>query len=131
MDKNKVAGSIKEIKGAAKEAIGIVSSSWLKREFVMTDSNRHARSRTMASPNRGSAVGLTFFVATLSCGLVPAEAQTAQSYAVRHYGVGDQIPSSVQFDDDGFPDRPYAILIVDRAVVVVIDRATRRVVEVH
>jgi len=44
--------------------------------------------------------------------------------------VGDQVPSSIKFDDDGFPDRPYAILIVDGAIIFVIDRTTRRVVEV-
>jgi hypothetical protein len=44
--------------------------------------------------------------------------------------VGDLVPLSAKLDDDGFPNRPYAILIVDGAVVVVIDRVTRRVVEV-
>lgn len=44
--------------------------------------------------------------------------------------MGDQVPSSVKIDDDGFPDRQYEILIVDGAIVVVIDRTTRRVVEV-
>jgi hypothetical protein len=53
-----------------------------------------------------------------------------QSHAARPYAVGDQVPSSVKIDDDGFPDRQYEILIVDGAIVVVIDRTTRRVVEV-
>ena len=53
-----------------------------------------------------------------------------QSDAARQYAVGDEVPSSVKIDDDGFPNRPYEILIVDGAIVVVIDRTTRRVVEV-
>jgi len=79
----------------------------------------------------GLAIGLALLVVTLSPGLVWAETKSAQLSPAQHYTVGDQIPSSVQFDDDGFPNRPYAILIVDRAIVVVVDRATRRVVEVH
>jgi len=67
----------------------------------------------------------------LTCGGARADAPKPRPIASQHYAVGDQIPASVQFDDDGFPNRPYGILIVDRAVVVVVDRATRRVVEVH
>ena len=83
------------------------------------------------------AIGLTLFAATLSCDLARAEKQSnlslsgpPQTHAARQYAVGDQVPSSVKVDDDGSPNRPYAILIVDGAVVVVIDRITRRVVEV-
>ena len=86
---------------------------------------------------RRPAVGLTLFAALLLTGLARAEKQTdlslrspPQSQVAQHYTVGDVVPSSVRFDDDGFPDRPYALLIVDGAVVVVIDRVTRRVVEV-
>lgn len=86
---------------------------------------------------RRSASGLSLFVAMLSCGLARAEKQLdlspliqPQSHATRQYAVGDQVPSSVKLDDDGFPDRPNGILIVDGAIVVVIDRITRRVVEV-
>jgi hypothetical protein len=79
---------------------------------------------------RGPAIGLTLLVATLSCGRALADS-LPQSSATRQYAVGDQVPPSVKLDDDGYPDRPYGILIVDRAIVVVIDRATRRVVEVH
>ena len=93
---------------------------------------------TMASLNfRLPTIGLTLFVVATSYGFAHAEKQTdpslsgaTQSYAARQYSVGDQVPSSVKFDDDGFPDRPYAILIVDGAIVFVIDRRTRRVVEV-
>ena len=85
----------------------------------------------MASLNfRGPAIGLTLFVTTLSSGLARAEENLAQSHAARQYAVGDQVPPSVKLDDDGFPDRPYGILIVAGAIVVVIDRVTRRVVEV-
>lgn len=83
------------------------------------------------------AIGLTLFVTTLPCGLARAEKQPdlsrsgpPQTQAVRQYAVGDLVPLSAKLDDDGFPNRPYAILIVDGAVVVVIDRVTRRVVEV-
>ena len=93
----------------------------------------------MASLNfRGPAIGLALFVTTLSCAFAHAEKQPdlsligpPQSHAAPQYAVGDQVPPSVKLDDDGFPDRPYAILIVDRAIVVVIERITRRVVEVH
>ena len=83
------------------------------------------------------AIGVTLFVVALSCRSVRAEIQSGvsvspppQSHAARPYAVGDQVPSSVKIDDDGFPDRQYEILIVDGAIVVVIDRTTRRVVEV-
>lgn len=74
-------------------------------------------------------VGLALFLATLCP--IGADAQTAQSHAAKSYAVGDQIPPSVQLDDDGFPDRPYGVLIVDQAIVVVVERSTRRVVEIH
>ncbi|HTR13165.1 MAG TPA: hypothetical protein VMI72_07930 [Roseiarcus sp.] len=87
---------------------------------------------TMASSYlRGPAFGLMLLVAMPPRSVAYAAAQGPQPAGGRHYAVGDQVPPSVQFDDDGFPNRPYAILIVDRAVVVVVDRTTRRVVEVH
>jgi hypothetical protein len=83
------------------------------------------------------AIGVTLLVVALSCRSVRAEIQSgvslrnpSQSHAAQQYAVGDQVPSSVKIDDDGFPNRPYEILIVDGAIVVVIDRTTRRVVEV-
>jgi hypothetical protein len=83
------------------------------------------------------AVGFTLFLTALSSHSARAEIQTGhsvltppQSHAARRYAVGDQVPSSVKIDDDGFPDRPYGILIIDGAIVVVIDRTSRRVVEV-
>ena len=83
------------------------------------------------------AIGVTLFIGALSCCSVRAEIQSgvsvptpSQSHAAQQYAVGDQVPSSVKIDDDGFPNRPYEILIVDGAIVVVIDRTTRRVVEV-
>ena len=83
------------------------------------------------------AIGVTLFIGALSCCSVRAEVQSgvslrnpSQSHAAQQYAVGDQVPSSVKIDDDGFPDRQYEILIVDGAIVVVIDRTTRRVVEV-
>jgi hypothetical protein len=86
---------------------------------------------------RLQAIGVTVFIAALSCRSVRAEMQSgpsmlspSQSHAAQLYAVGDQVPSSVKIDDDGFPNRRYEILIVDGAIVVVIDRATRRVVEV-
>lgn len=84
---------------------------------------------------RRDAIGLTLLVATLMPGLVCAGTQPAlpplgPPHPGRQYAVGDEVPSSVKPDDDGFPDRPYAILIVDGAVVVVVDRMTRRVVQV-
>lgn len=82
-------------------------------------------------------IALTLFAGLLSTGSARAEKQSdlslrspPQSHIAQQYIVGDLVPSSVRFDDDGFPDRPYALLIVDGAVVVVIDRVTRRVVEV-
>jgi hypothetical protein len=91
---------------------------------------------TMASLNFSlPAIGMIFLVAAAPCGSARAEKQSdlslqPQTHAARQYAVGDQVPSSIKVDDDGFPNRPYAILIVDGAVVVVIDRTTRRVVEV-
>lgn len=83
------------------------------------------------------AIGVTLFVVALSCRSVRAEIQSGvsvpsppQSHGARPYAVGDQVPSSVKIDDDGFPNRQYEIMIVDGAIVVVIDRTTRRVVEV-
>ena len=83
------------------------------------------------------AIGVTLFIGALSCRSACAEIQSGasvlsppQSHATRLYAVGDQVPSSVKIDDDGFPNRRYEILIVDGAIVVVIDRTTRRVVEV-
>jgi hypothetical protein len=83
------------------------------------------------------AIGLTLFVTTLPCDLARAEKQPdfsvsgrPQAHAARQFAVGDLVPLSAKLDDDGFPNRPYAILIVDGAVIVVIDRMTRRVVEV-
>lgn len=83
------------------------------------------------------AIGVALFIGALSCRSVRAEIQSgvsvpapSQSRAARQYAVGDQVPSSVKIDDDGFPNRPYEILIVDGTIVVVIDRTTRRVVEV-
>ena len=80
----------------------------------------------------------TLLAIALSCGWASASEQKdlsalgpPRTHAGEAYTVGDQVPPSVKFDDDGYPNRPYAILIVDRAVVVVVDRATRRVVEVH
>jgi hypothetical protein len=92
---------------------------------------------TMAFLNfRLPAIGLTLFVTTLSCGLARADKQPdfspsgpPQTHAARLYAVGDLVPLSAKLDDDGFPNRPYAILIVDGAVVVVIDRVTRHVVQ--
>jgi len=97
-----------------------------------------SRVTTMTSMTfRLPAIGVTFFIAALSCRSVRAEIQSgvsvlspSQSHAARQYAVGDEVPSSVKIDDDGFPNRPYEILIVDGAIVVVIDRTTRRVVEV-
>jgi hypothetical protein len=78
------------------------------------------------------AIGLTLLVATLPCGIAPAEKQSdfflsgaPQMHAARQYSVGDLIPLS-----DGFPNRPDAILIIDGAVIALTDRVTRRVVEV-
>ena len=93
---------------------------------------------TMASLNFSlPAIGMIFLVSAAPCGSARAEKQSdlspfdqPQTHAARQYAVGDQVPSSIKVDDDGFPNRPYAILIVDGAVVVVIDRITRRVVEV-
>jgi hypothetical protein len=51
-----------------------------------------------------------------------------QTHAAREYSVGDQVPSSIKVNDDGFPNRPYAILILDGAICRR-DRP-RRVVEV-
>jgi hypothetical protein len=97
-----------------------------------------SRARTVVSLNiRLPAMGFILVVTTLPC--VPAYSETqsgpplvrpSQSQAARNYAVGDQVPSSIKLDDDGFPDRSYGILIVDGAIVVVIDRTTRRVVEV-
>ena len=79
----------------------------------------------------------TLLAITLSCDLASAAEQRdlsalgrPRTHAGGAYKVGDQVPPSVKFDDDGLPNRPYAILIVD-PMVVVVDRATRRVVEVH
>jgi hypothetical protein len=86
---------------------------------------------------RRSALGLTLLATVLSCHPARAEKQAAlspvgppASQGARQYAVGDQVPASVKLDDDGYPDRRYAILIVDGALVVVIDRISRRVVEV-
>jgi hypothetical protein len=90
---------------------------------------------------RGPAIGLTLLAATLSHGSAGSalaeqrsdlsQRKPPQSQPSPPYAVGDQVPTSVKLDDDGFPDRPYGVLIVDQSVVVVIDRMTRRVVEVH
>jgi hypothetical protein len=86
---------------------------------------------------RLTGIGAALLIVALSCRSVRAEIQSgvsvpspSQSQAAQQYAVGDQVPSSVKIDDDGFPNRPYEILIVDGAIVVVIDRTTRRVVEV-
>jgi hypothetical protein len=87
-------------------------------------------------PRRG-AIRLTLIVTILSCGGSLAAKQSdispsnpLRAPAVREFAVGDQVAPSVRLDDDGYPDRPYGILIVDGAVVVIIDRVTRRVVQV-
>jgi hypothetical protein len=46
------------------------------------------------------------------------------------YAVGDQVPLAVRLDDEGGPNRRYGILIVEGSIVVIIDRATRRVVQI-
>ncbi|MBV9288042.1 MAG: hypothetical protein JO288_09490 [Hyphomicrobiales bacterium] len=80
----------------------------------------------------------TLLAITLSCGWASAADQgdlsrlgPPRTHAAGVYTVGDLVSPSLKFDDDGFPNRPYAILIVDGANVVVVDRVTRRVVEVH
>ena len=80
----------------------------------------------------------TLLAITLWCGWASAAEQgdlstlgPPRTHAAGVYTVGDLVSLSVKFDDDGFPNRPYAILILDGANVVVVDRATRRVVEVH
>jgi hypothetical protein len=92
----------------------------------------------MASTNfRRSSLGLTVLATLLSSHPARAEKQVdlspimpPASQGARQYAVGDQVPASVKLDDDGYPDRRYAILIVDGALVVVIDRISRRVVQV-
>jgi hypothetical protein len=84
-----------------------------------------------------NAMGLTLVVATMLCGAARAAKQSdlslfnpPYSRVAREIAVGDQVPPSVRLDDDGYPDRPYGILIVDGTVVVIVDRITRLVVEV-